>query len=355
MKARLLAATALCLGLAAPASADTFRLSVGSGHPESAVWISTVKNYMLPEIANRVKERTGHEIRWTEAFGSSVCKLGECLEAIEAGLLDMGQVQTPFDPAKLQAHNFAYFVPFGISDPVAGSEAFWQVYESVPELKTMLSERYNQTYLGVGTIGNYGLSTTFPWETVADLEGHKIAAAGPNLPWLEGTGIVPVATTLNEAYTALQTGVYEGWIMFVDALVSFKLIEIAKDFADVGFGVIPTPLMTINNDTWDELPPEVQEIFLEVGRDWNVHNGQAVADASERALEVMREAGVTIVEVNDEQRRVWAEGLQNLPGIRYEEVQAAGQPGEAIYEYIRIAEEMGHVFVRDWKAERPDS
>lgn len=353
MTARLLTAAALCAGLAVPANAETFRLSVGSGHPESAVWISTMKNYMLTEISKRVAERTDHEIEWTEAFGSSVCKLGECLEAVEAGLLDMAQIQTPFDPAKLQAHNFAYFVPFGLTDPVMGSEAFWQVYENVPELKSMLTDNYNQTFIAVGTIGDYGLSTTFPWETVAELEGQKIAAAGPNLPWLEGTGTVPVQTTLNEAYTSLQTGVYEGWIMFVDALVSFKLIEVAKHFADLGFGVIPTPLITINNDTFNELPPEVQEIFIEVGRDWNKHNGEAIAAAAVRSIEAMKEAGVTIVEVDDAQRAVWAEGLQNLPGVRYQEVLDAGQPAEAIYEYIRIAEEMGHVFPRDWKAERP--
>lgn len=354
MKAKHIAAAALCAGLAAPASAETIRLSIGSGHPESAVWISTMKNYLLPEIARRVAEETEHEIEWTEAFGSSVCKLGECLEAVEDGLLDMAQVQTPFDPAKLQAHNFAYFVPFGITDPVLGSEVFWQVYENVPELKTMLSDRYNQTYVAVGTIGDYGLSTTFAWDTVAELEGEKIAAAGPNLPWLHGTGIVPVQTTLNEAYTSLQTGVYEGWIMFVDALVSFKLIEVAKHFADLGFGVIPTPLVTINNDTFNDLPPEVQEIILEVGRDWNRHNGEAVAAAAAASMGAMEEAGVTIVPVDDAQRAVWAAGLENLPAIRYQEVRDAGQPADAIYEYIRLAEEAGHVFPRDWKAERAE-
>ena len=337
---------------AAPASADTFRLSIGSGHPASAVWISTIQTYLAPEISRRVAERTDHEITWTEAFGGSVCKLGECLEAVESGLLDMADLQVPFDPAKLQAHNFAYFVPFGITDPVQGSEAFQRVYDAVPELKTMLEDQYNQVFVGVGTVGDYGLSTTFPWGGVADLKGHKIAAAGPNMPWLEGTGIVPVQTTLNEAYTSLQTGVYEGWIMFADALVSFKLIEVAPYFTDMGFGVISTPLVTINRDTWDELPPEVQEIVLEVGRDWNRHNGQAVADAQAAALEAMAAAGVEITPVDPDERAVWAAGLENLPKIRFDEVEAAGQPGEAIYEYIRIAKEMGHVFPRDWEAER---
>ena len=52
--------------------------------------------------------RQPHKIEWTEAFGGSVCKLGECLEAIESGLIDIGDAHAPFEPAKMLAHNFAY-------------------------------------------------------------------------------------------------------------------------------------------------------------------------------------------------------------------------------------------------------
>lgn len=348
----LVGCAAIALVGAADARAETFRLSIGSGHPASAAWIASMQDFLAPEIAKRVAERTEHEIEWTEAYGGSVCKLGECLEAVEAGLLDVADLQTPFDPAKLQAHNFAYFVPFGTPDPRVGAKAAWETYERVPELKEMLEERYNQVFLGVGIIGNYGLSTTFPWESIDDLQGHKLAAAGPNIPWLEGTGIVPVQTTLNEAYTALQTGVYEGWIMFADALVSFKLIEVADQFADIGFGTIPTPLVTMNKDTWDGLPPEVQEIILEVGEEWNAYIGEFVHEQQQKSLQTMADAGVTINEVSDEQRKAWAERLPNLPKIRYEEIEAAGQPGEAVYTYIDVLKEMGHEFPRDWAAER---
>lgn len=334
------------------ASADTFRLSVGSGHPAGAAWIASMKDFLVPEITKRVKERTGHDIEWTEAWGGSVCKLGECLEAVESGLLDMAQVQTPFDPAKLQAHNFMYFVPFGLPDPRDGAKAARETYERVPELKIYLTDNYNQVFIGVAIIGNYGLTTNFAWKSVDDLKGQKIAAAGPNLPWLEGTGIVGVQSNLNDAYTALQTGVYNGWVMFPDALVSFKLIEVAKYFADIGFGTISTPLVTINQDTWEELPEDVREIFLEVGRDWNEYTGALIHKKQEQAKQTMKDAGVTFIEVTDEQRQAWADRLPNLPKIRYGEVEAAGQPAEAIYTFIEIAKEMGHKFPRDWAAER---
>ena len=348
----MLIAAGVVAAAASAAKADTFRLSIGAGHPASAAWIASMQDFLAPEITKRVKERTGHDIVWTEAWGGSVCKLGECLEAVEAGLLDVADLQTPFDPSKLQAHNFMYFVPFGLPDPRDGAKAALETYERVPELKTYLEDNYNQVFLGVGIIGNYGLSTTFEWSSVDDLQGQKIAAAGPNIPWLEGTGIVGVQSNLNDAYTSLQTGVYNGWVMFADALVSFKLIEVAKNFADIHFGTIATPLVTINKDTWEGLPPEVQDIFLEVGREWNGYMGDLVHEKQEAALKTMREAGVNFIEVTDENRTAWANQLPNLPKVRFEEVEQAGQPADAIYTFIDVAKELGHTFPRDWAAER---
>ena len=102
-----------------------------------------------------------------------------------------------------------------------------------------LEKKYNQIYLATGSVGNYNLVTTFPWQKVEELKNHKIAAAGPNLPWLAPVGAVPVQSNLNEAYTSFQTGVYEGWIMFPDATVSFKLYEVAKNYTFTDFGADP--------------------------------------------------------------------------------------------------------------------
>ena len=62
-----------------------------------------------------------------------------------------------------------------------------------------------------------------------------------------GTGVVGVQSTLNEAYTSMQTGVYEGWVMFTDASMAFKLNEVSKQYVDMDFGCISTPVITMNN------------------------------------------------------------------------------------------------------------
>jgi len=97
-----------------------------------------------------------------EAYGGSIAKLGEVLEAIESGLMDIGDVHVPFEPAKLMAHNFSYFIPFGTPDILTASKAAKKVYDDYPQLKDILEKKYNQVFLGLGGSELLHLVTTFP-------------------------------------------------------------------------------------------------------------------------------------------------------------------------------------------------
>jgi TRAP-type C4-dicarboxylate transport system substrate-binding protein len=153
------------------ALAETFRLTIGAGHPvDASTWITSMRDYMQVEIKKRVEATTPHKIEWVEAYGGSVAKLGEVLEAIESGLLDIGDVHIPFEPAKLMAHNFSYFIPFGTPDILVASKAAKKVYDDYPQLKDILEKKYNQVFLGLGGVSCYNLVTTFPWEKVEQLK-----------------------------------------------------------------------------------------------------------------------------------------------------------------------------------------
>ena len=71
---KILAAALLGVVCSGAAMADTFRLSIGSGHPaDAAVWITAMRDFFAPEVAKRVAARTGHKIEWVSAYGGSVC------------------------------------------------------------------------------------------------------------------------------------------------------------------------------------------------------------------------------------------------------------------------------------------
>jgi TRAP-type C4-dicarboxylate transport system substrate-binding protein len=331
--------------------AETFRLTIGAGHPvPAASWVAPMQSFLEVEVKKRVEQKTPHKIEWVEAYGGSVAKLGEVLEAVENGLMDIGDVHVPFEPSKLLAYNFGYFVPFGTENVVVAGKAARKVFDAYPQLGAHLENKFNQVYIATGAVANYNLVTTFGWTTVEQLKGRKIAAAGPNIPWLQAVKAVPVQSNLNEAYTSLQTGVYDGWIMIPDATYSFKLHEVAKYYTITSFGAIPNTMITMNKNTWKKLPKEVQQIFLEVGREYTKVQTEASQVKAEQAIEAMKAAGTTVRELSWDEKVKWANALTNIPKERAEEIRKTGLPGEVVFAYIQNLKELGVKLPRDWAA-----
>jgi TRAP-type C4-dicarboxylate transport system substrate-binding protein len=348
--ATLLAAVAVST-IPRMAHAETFRLTIGAGHPvPAASWVAPMQSFMQVEVKKRVEQKTKHKIEWVEAYAGSVAKLGEVLEAIENGLLDIGDVHVPFEPSKMLAYNFGYFVPFGTENVVQAGIAARKVFDTYPQLRTNLENRFNQVYIATGAVANYNLVTTFPWTKVEQLAGRKIAAAGPNIPWLKAVNAVPVQSNLNEAYTSLQTGVYDGWVMIPDATYSFKLHEVARNYTITSFGAIPNTMITMNRNTWRKLPKEVQEIFLEVGREYTKVQTEASQIKAEQSIQLMKDAGTTVRALSWEEKVKWANALTNIPREKADEIKATGMPGEVVFAYIQNLKDLGVKFPRDWTA-----
>ena len=59
-----------------------------------------------------------------------------------------------------------------------------------------------------------------------------------------------------------------------------------------------------------------------------------------------------VTTLSDDEKAAWAKRLSNLPKIRGAEIAKQGVPDDLVYRYIAALEKRGHVFPRDWKAER---
>ena len=345
------------MGITAPpsvvaAAKETIKLRIGSGHPKTTDWVRFLSDFYCKEVVKRVGERTKYTLELSEHWAGSVAKLGEELESVEIGILDMGALITPFEPTKMYIHNFAYNVPFYVSDPRAAARVHVKLFKEFPAFKNEL-RKYNQIYLGAGAVGDYGLNTTFPLRKTGDALNHKIAAAGPNLPFISGVGAVPVQGNLNEAYSGLQTGVYEGWIMMPGSIVGFKLYEIAKHYTEMNFGAVNGVLvLTINSKVWDKLPQEVRAILQEVGDEYTVKEADYIVDVTKQAMKVLKDNGTNIYIMPSEEKVKWAKKLINLPKKFAKEADAKGLPGTAIMRAVmKYSEEEGHVFPRKWMDE----
>jgi TRAP-type C4-dicarboxylate transport system substrate-binding protein len=340
----------LLLSAAGPAQAKTFRLTIGAGHPPVVVHVNRLANFFAPEVKKRVEAGTDHKIEWVPAWAGSVAKIGGVLESTQDGLLDVGLVSIPFEPTKLFLHNFTLFTPFGPTDSNQVAAVSLKVFDQVPYLKNVFEKKYNQKFLGICTAESYHLITNFPWEKIGDLKGRKIAAAGPNLSYIKAVGAVPVQSNLNEAYTSLKTGVYDGWIMFIDGVMGFKLYEVAKHYTFTNFGGLVGGAITMNLDRWNGLPKEIQDIMIEVGREYAVDQSKAAMARGKAGAEMMKKVGVQFRTLPFDEMVRWANLMPDVPNEMAKKADAKGMPGTQVFKaYISELEQAGFKFPRHWQ------
>ena len=326
------------------AQADTFTLRIASGHPPGVVYAGLMKDYFEPELKTRVEARTEHTINFIEGYSGSIVKVAETLEGVQNGIIDIGGFCYCFEPSNLPLHAFQTMLPFGTMDPTVSLKIAQEVYAAVPYLTNTFEEQFNQKLLARIADAGYNLGTSFDWNTVEDLQGIKIAGAGLNLNWLRYAGVVPVQGSLPEAYTGMRTHVYEGWIMFPSAWVQLNLHEVGPYYTMIGFGSITWHGLTINMNTWNRLPPEVQEILLEVSADFEQRTGSNNKERYTGDVEMLTEL-ITVKELDPEVRTNWALSLQDWPKEMVAELEAKGLPARLVLETaLASAERQGYTW-----------
>jgi C4-dicarboxylate-binding protein DctP len=342
-----LSISALAIGIvvagAGTASAEDIKLRIASGHPAVNTYVNLMQNFFVPEVTKRVAARTKHKVEFIEGYGGAMVKVADTLEGVQSGIIDVGGFCFCFEPSNLPLHAFQVMLPFGTMDPVTSVKLARAVYDKVPYMGKVFEDKYNQVLIGLIADNGYNLSTTFEWNTVNDLKGRKLAGAGLNLKWLEFAGAVPVQSSLPEAYTSLQAGVYNGWIMFPSGVVNFKLHDVAKIYTEIGFGAITWHGLTFNKAKWNRLPDDVKAIIAEVGREYEDRTGTVNKENYPKQLEQLKAAGATVRQLPDSVRVDWANSLKGWPQERATELDKGGMPGSQVLKTaVEEAEKLGH-------------
>jgi len=340
LAAGLASATMLVAG---SAGAEDFKLRIASGHAAATPYVHLMQDFFAVEVTKRVKERTKHTVEFIEGYGGSMVKVADTLEGVQSGIVDVGGYCFCFEPSNLPLHAFQAMLPMGTMSAVQSVQMTRAVYDKVPYMSKVFEDKFNQQVIGLIADNGYNLQTTFEWNNVAELKGRKIGGAGLNLKWLEFVGAIPVQTTAPEAYTAMQTGVFQGVIIFPSISVNLKWYEVAKNYTLVGFGALTWHGLTMNKARLAKLPKDVQDIILEVGREFEAKTGTLNEANYTKQLDQLKSLGTAVKSVPDSVRQDWAKSLANWPQEKATELDQKGLPAsQTLRLAIEEAEKLGY-------------
>ena len=349
----LLAATALSATASALADDEntTIKLTVASSQPTTLAWVGAMHTLIVPELDRRLAANGSPvRIRWTEAYGGSLYKYENTLEAIEIGLTDMGWVGTLWELSKLPLQNVTFYAPFASDDFRLVVDIVNEMHRTLPAM-TEAWTKQNVKFLGASALDTYHLMATFPVSSVDDLRGRKILAPGPSAAWLEGTGAVAVDGSLTTYYQQIQTGVADGVITILTGAAPNRLHEVAPHITLVGIGSQVTGALAINLDTWNRLPQDVRDVLDELGPEYSRSVADDLAKRYDASIARMRGEGATVTELPLAEKQKWLAAMPDIAGRWIAATERRGQPaGDALRAYMAALRARGAQPLRDWGA-----
>lgn len=350
----LLATAAVCGAAVAPATAETFRLTVAAGQPPQALAsLGAVPDYFIPEVQRRLEESgSEHEIVFQEAYAGSLLRATTVLQGVADGIADIGYIPTIFHPDKLPLEQVSFMTPFCTTDVAAVTGAMQQLYENVPAMDAQY-DAFNQVRLAGTGLDSYELISSVPVRSFDDMRGMKIGTAGAALAWMRGVDVVPVSSNMMEYYNSTQSGVYDAFIIMPSSMPGMRYHEVAPYVTELNFGAMYAAVLTINKDALAELPEEVQQILIEVGQDYGRVADEAYAGAGERAYEMLAGIeGAERIPYPESDRDAWAASMPNIAQEWAAEQDAAGLPGaDVLSGYMEALRAAGVECERDWDQE----
>lgn len=335
-------------------SVEEIELTVASSHPLAIPWVGMIKSHFMAETDRLLAEKGEYKIKWNEAFGGSLYKANATLTSVQEGVTDIGWVFSFLEGAKLPLSQASTYAPFSTANPPVQLKVMGDLLENNEAFKKEW-EQYNLKVLGLTGTDDYDIYTKKQITGIADLNGMKLSAPGVLGQWLRGTGANAVDGSLPTFYTDIQTGVSDGVLSLALGVLPAKLYEVAPYITRVRIGTAFSGAVAINKDSWDALPPAVQEAMVAAGKFYTDAHGKDLLERHEAAFGKMVELGkgqnppVTISELPAGDRQKWVDSLPDIAGEWAADAESRGLPGKAFMKaYMDGLRAAGEKPARDW-------
>lgn len=206
-----------------------------------------------------------------------------------------------------------------------------------PELMKTAEGMFDKIGLKMLCYYGFGIRSTMadtPIRKLEDFEGLKIRV--PEVPifikTFEGLGAIPTPISYGEAYSAIQSGVVQGVETSPESFVSNKFYEVC-DYLNMTKHQSPPIIVAMNKANFEKMSPEQQKIVMEAAKESSDIEYNIAMKGNEKAIGIMKEAGIQIIEIEEAEMKRIKEKLQ--PVVEELASSCTGIDGMAYYKEIQ--------------------
>jgi TRAP-type transport system periplasmic protein len=303
-----------------PDTEQVTELSYSVFFPPSHIQCQTAQAW-----ADEIGKRTDGKIKINMYPAGTLTKAPQCYEGVVSGVSDIGMSCFAYTRGRfplLEGLDLPLGYPNGL---VATQVATEMVRKYQPEEISDVHVLYIHAH-GPGL-----LASRKPVRKLEDLAGLKVRATGLSSKIVQSLGGTPIAMSQPETYEALQKGVVEATFCPIETLKGWKQGEVIKSVTETSvIGYTTSMFVVMNNDAWNRLSPELQQVFTDVSNEWVAKHGQAWDQADQEGQAFIEELQHEVITLDEAEQQRWQTAVQpvldeyvaattekNLPGKQF--------------------------------------
>jgi TRAP-type C4-dicarboxylate transport system substrate-binding protein len=268
---------------------------------------------LAQRFADEVKERTDGQVTIRIYPNNSLIEDPEQqYQAMTQGTTDMSVFPLDYASGDVPAFSVT-LMPAMVRNHAQAQN--WQDAEVGREVETIAEENEVKILTWVWNAGAIGVKEGDPIVSPDDVRSGMVTrAAGPRVEqMLKRVGFGLASMDSSEIYNAMQTGTLDSAVTSTSSFSSYRLYEQVNSYTSptggYTFWFMFEPLI-INMEQFKQLTPEQQKIFEEVGSELQGYAYTASEEDDVRVDKEFKEAGVQVVQMDDQSFAEWQEVSQ---------------------------------------------
>jgi TRAP-type C4-dicarboxylate transport system substrate-binding protein len=329
----------------APASTET-----PASTPDDTVYKLTLSYYASESIppgqavlkaVEYAKEKSNGRLIIDAYFSGTYVSKDDTMASLATGVIDIAPCEaTQIASVSTLNQVFNALIQADLPDRDAVQEAYVNMLENIPELNEEMLKNANCFWLYPYVLGGHNLHGNVRVETVEDLKGLKVESHGIEGQYVNLLGGTAVELSSGDYYNAMKLGTVDCQFMHWAVMQNYQVNEVVKYHTIFGADEISSGIMMpamgyfVNNDTWNELPEDLQQIMYDafvVAADYIIETDTV---GFQDAVDYAHENGHEFIFVQGEDRKPWADSMTPILEDWFADCEAAGYDGKSVYDQM---------------------